>query len=268
MNERTFAGSAGTKAERHISRDLCRDLLHGLLSAVEQDQVLQHVAGCPPCEKLLQEMVAERERLRAVQTTWLDESEQPGGSLGEILSHLTGRLAAAFWQPQYRYATALVAVAAVLLLILWPHPDQGPDGLAVQWLPAAGNEVRLRDGAQSIADQDLASGLAAYAARDLKSAITRLERAELSGQLETIRRIYLSNALAIRGEYDKAVELLRTMGVDPLPDPWRSETLWTLYVALRATGRDASADSLLQCLVREPLEIGERARRELQARQR
>jgi hypothetical protein len=268
MNERLHTDSTSTGHDRHLGRDRCRDLLHGLLPPDEEESIVAHAASCSRCEDLLQEMVAERERLRAMEAAYLGRGEQARDGLSEGLGRWLSDLAAAIWQPRYRYATALAAVAAVLLLVLWPYQGGDHESMQPHWLPAAASDIRLRDGAEGIADEDLAEGLAAYASRDLNEAIARLQRAELTGPLETIRRVYLGNALAMSGEHHEALELLRTITIDPLPDPWRSETLWTLYVALRASGRADSADSLLRRLALEPLEIGERARRQLRARER
>jgi len=104
-------------------------------------------------------------------------------------------------------------------------------------------------------------GLQAYEARDLDNAIELLAGQEAAGLQETIRRIYLGSALALKGRSAEAVSVLRTVRAQTLPDPWGSEARWTLYVVLRECGSQSAADSLLRVLARERGQVGERARR-------
>jgi hypothetical protein len=122
--------------------------------------------------------------------------------------------------------------------------------------------LRLRAGGPPGEDDALARGLEAYAAGDVRTAIERLEAREVTGELETIRRIYLASALAWDERYAEAAALLETVSPEELPDPWSSETRWTLYVALRGSGRAGAADSLLRVMADGEGEIAERARRQ------
>jgi hypothetical protein len=131
----------------------------------------------------------------------------------------------------------------------------------LNWLPLSAGGPALRSSLEITTDKDLAAGLDAYGARDLDQAITLLERAEASGQLETARKIFLASALAWSGDHAEAVSLLRTVYTPILPDPWGAEARWTLYVALRESGQTASADSLLSILAQERGDVGDRARR-------
>ena len=85
-----------------------------------------------------------------------------------------------------------------------------------------------------------------------------------STALETVRKVYLGSALALSGEHREAADILDGVSLDSLPEEWRGEAQWTLYVALDESGREARADSLLQALSQKAGEIGERARRTLE----
>jgi hypothetical protein len=148
--------------------------------------------------------------------------------------------------------------AAVLLLIILPQLGERP-GIVLYPLPTTYDATRLRAIATE-ASEDLAAGLKAYADQDLERAITLLERAD-AGELETVRRIYLGNSLALEGRHPEAVEVLDPVSFDTVPEEWRHEAQWTLFVSLRRTGREARADSLLQILAMRPGDVGERARR-------
>ncbi len=280
MKMHTNTDRAESGNDRHLSRDDCRDLLHGLLSVSETDEILSHVAGCSRCEILLQEMVAQRERLRAAPmlkslvagafetgsaVQALRERETPLAGAGAFVSWVWEAFVAGLRQPRYAFATALAGAAIVLLVVLWPHQPWDPESAQLHWLPTLSGDVRLRDGAEAIGNDELAAGLEAYAAQDLPRAIDLLQRAEVSGELEMIRKVYLGSALTWQGRHQDALATLQTIAPEPLPDPWRTETLWTSYIALRESGHEASADSLLRVLAREPLEIGRRARRLLQS---
>ncbi len=249
----------------HLDRDLCRDLLHGLLPSAEEEMAITHLVGCPACERLLQEMVTEREKLRAADVA-RRQSALPARHVDNLLGRLWATLTAGFRRPAFSLTTAAVATVSILLVVLWPRPDSIPLPGQLQWLPTAAHKIQLRNGAETIANQNLAAGLEAYADRDLDRAVELLTGAEVSGPLDTIRRIYLGSALARNGAYKNALTVLQAVAADPLPDPWRCETLWTLYVVLREAGRDAAADSLLRALAREPLAIGDRARAHIKSR--
>jgi hypothetical protein len=152
--------------------------------------------------------------------------------------------------------------AAALLLVLLPEKERSVSTL--NWLPLSAEGPSLRSSVEAIANKDLAAGLDAYAARDLDQAITLLERAEASEQMETIRKIFLASALAWSGNHAEAVSVLQTINLRTLPDPWGGEAHWTLYVALEKSGQTASADSLLRILAQERGDVGDRARRLVQ----
>lgn len=125
---------------------------------------------------------------------------------------------------------------------------QGPDG--------------LHAGAQDLerGEADLLRAIEAYARRDLGPAIQGLQSARATGPLESIRLIYLGNALAHQGDFAEAARTLRAALQRDLPHAWREEGQWTLMVVLHRTGQRVSADSLFKVLAAEPGEVGDRAR--------
>ena len=115
-------------------------------------------------------------------------------------------------------------------------------------------------GADDPFSQELLAGLEAYSRDDLGLSVLLLDKAQVTGQLETLRRLYLGSALARQGEYVRAARLLRNMAITELPDPWSMEGRWTLYVALKGSGETTAADSLLTVLRQDAGELGARAR--------
>jgi hypothetical protein len=264
---------------RHLDEDLCLDLVHGLLPAAEEERVLSHLHDCPECEELFRETVIERERLRAAKRVRfapdgrlvLERRAEPvAGAADETPRSEIGKLVAHAWTAvsewarvsRWRPALALAVPLALAILVLWPHSTEMPDSSSLHWLPSASEFLRLRAGGEAGEGDELARGLEAYSAGDLRAAIERLEAGEATGPLETIRRIYLGSALAWSGRYAEAAALLETVSPQELPDPWSGETRWTLYVALRGSGRAGAADSLLRVMADGEGEIAERARRQ------
>ncbi|GEM_PF-3228318 len=266
--------NSGARQVPHVSDDTLLDLLHHLLSESEAGQVLTHLAACPGCEDRFRERVAEQERLRATRvlrvapggglvierpTPEIPGQVEAGGGMWNALGRRWAGFVEGFRRPQYRWAGGLVVAVAVLLLVLVPRFGglSGGDGLV--WLPNSFDDARYRSSSPGVLDGDLASGLEAYANRDIDRAIRFLGRAEASGALETVRKVYLGSALAWKGEYERAADVLEGVASRALPDPWGREAWWTLYVALKKSGRTAEADSLLSVLAAEPGDIGDRA---------
>jgi tetratricopeptide (TPR) repeat protein len=114
---------------------------------------------------------------------------------------------------------------------------------------------------------DLEQGLEAYERGDYRRAVEILDRAGVAGLVATegtIRMIYLGNALAWEGKYDEAVRILEGVAFPLLPDEWSEEAQWTLFVAMKRSGRKASADSLLHHLASMEGAVGKRARDHIQ----
>ena len=283
MNRRSSPGPEGAGGSFHLDEHVCLDLLQGLLSPAERERILAHVADCHACEKLLQERAAETERLEATRVLRsLPDGEvvlerrgtairsDAGGHqrqwapLWRSLSRMWGSIVSGFRQRRYRFALGFAAVAAVLLVIFWPHLQQTSEMGHLVWLPTSVGRLQVRAAAEAAARHDLAAGFDAYEDHDAARAISLLEKAKASGQLEMLREVYLGSAYALSGRHADAVSVLRTVRLQILPDPWGSEACWTLYVALRESGRQAAADSLLQVMAEERGEVGDRARRMLQ----
>jgi hypothetical protein len=269
----------------HLDEDLCRDLLNDLVSPEERRRALSHIACCESCERFFAERVVERERLLAARklrvgtegklsvqrllkpVAGTEPEEGPlrmsrrrsGGppSLSVARRKSWRGFFAAMVKPQFGIPLGLAATG-VLLVILWP---QERESVLPRHLPSAVGDVRMRAAVEETADSKLMEGLAAYAARDYEKAVDLLRSAEVSGQMEIVRKIYLGSALTWQERYGEAVEALRGVKARTLPDPWGSETRWTLYVSLKNSGRDEAADSLLDILTGERGEVGDRARR-------
>ncbi len=239
----------------HLDEDLCLDLLHGLLDADARERALDHLAACPACDRLFQLRAAARERLRARPVP--DAAALPGtaAAMPRGWRVVIGRPVI------QRLATGLVAASVALLLLIGPGVRRAPLVQPLPWLPEIGHSIQARSSLAGAASVELSAGLDAYAAHDAGGAVRLLRRAQASGSLETVRKIYLGSALALEGRYEESVEVLRDTATPDLPDPWGSEVRWTLFVALRSAGYTADADSLWRVLRGEPGEVGERARR-------
>jgi TolA-binding protein len=240
----------------HVDEDLGLDLLHGLLSHEESERVLEHLAECSPCEKRFQEMVGERERLRALRALPEGARQDRPSRTGRLLKDRWEDFLGSMRRPRFQLAWIPVAAAAVLLFIVL-KPDPGTEML--QQLPTSFEGTRFR-ASVAASSAEFEAGLEAYAARDFKRASQLLGKATTSGPLETVRRVYLGSALAWRGKHEEAAKVLEDVALPTLPDPWGVEARWTLYVSLRETGQEAKADSLLRVLAKEAGPVGDRAR--------
>lgn len=264
----------------HLNGDRCLDLLLNLLPHTERDRAFEHIASCATCERLFKMRFAERERLRAagklvrgedgqlaLQTLEPDAEAKPSAPRNP-LRDVWNRIADAFRSPRLRLAGGLVAAAVTVLIILIPlRKDDG--GIAQpHWLPGYSEDLQFRAMIEATADEDLAAGLQAYADRDLDQAVQALEKAETSGTMEKVRKVYLGSALALSGNHTRAIEILESVAARTLPDPWGSEACWSLYVALNESGRAVSADSLLRVLSGESGSVGDRARETLDREER
>ncbi len=248
MNRHSTTGSDGST--RHLTEDEVLDLLQDYLPREERERLLSHAADCEACEQMLRERVIEHERLRA--TRPLPATATPWWRC----------LRAALTAPAYPYGAAAIAAAAVLVILLWPRG--GPPGSEqLTWLPVTEENIRFRWAPQEGIDSILVAGLEAYETQDLERATRLLKDASAEGEMELIRKMYLGSALAWQGRYAEAVRILSEVSDPALPDPWGSEARWTLYVALRASGHESRADSLLRRLAEESGEVALRAREQL-----
>jgi len=236
------------------------DLLNGFLSEKERDRVFAHIRTCGACEALLQERVTDRERLRALHPVPTMEgagASQPSG-LERFLRMLLSPIQLLTQKPAAGLAVATAAVALIVVLVVLP--DRGEQQQGPFWLPADGTSLQLRDTGGGRDLDKLAAGLSAYGERDLAQSIELLSSIELAGSDELMRRIYLASALTHTGDHERALALLETVRANLLPEPWRSETRWTIYVCLSELNRMEEARALLNELKTEEGEIGDRAR--------
>ncbi|HEY6195750.1 MAG TPA: hypothetical protein VI504_11975 [Candidatus Eisenbacteria bacterium] len=261
-------------SDPHTSEAVCIDLLHGLLPDSERDAILEHMKACSVCEETLRRLAGERERLMASERSRqflgmeAPAAQQAGSLAGQpatangVRSRPSGvRGRERLWTPR-RLGLWIPAIAAAAAAILFWLPRGGDRALPKpRWLPRATDAIESR-ATPGVADS-LMLGLSSYARHDVRQAIARLETTpEADRSNESLRRIYLGSALAWSGDYRKAVDILYSVEMSAVPEPWNSETRWTLYTALRGARMDAPADSLRRVLAREPGELGQRARAE------
>jgi hypothetical protein len=243
---------------------------------------------CPACEKLLQERAAEGARLEATRVLRTQtggglvlekrgtafRAYQPEGKYRRIrgfLAQLPASVLSGFRKPRYRLAGALAAAAAVILLVTWFQYVGTPTEPYLRLLPTYSFQLQARETGAAVAGDDLTAGLEAYDDGDFERAEALLERAgvtELDETHEMIRRIYLGSTLAWRKKHLESVKILEKVSFPLVPGEWGAEAQWTLYVALKESGRGSSADSLLQILATKTGGVGERARKLLQLQER
>jgi tetratricopeptide (TPR) repeat protein len=166
------------------------------------------------------------------------------------------------WRRFFRPAFGVAAAAAAAMVLLLVIPRSGDDDFAAMLQPMTelGEEVRLRSDPPTGQEETFAGGVDAYERGDLRAAVDLLEDADVTSRLDNLRRVYLGSAYARLGEYEEAVRVLEKVSFVSVPDPWGGEGRWTLYVAYRASRRDAEAEAILEELAREPGEFGDRAR--------
>ncbi|MFC1572725.1 hypothetical protein ACFL6M_03910 [Candidatus Eisenbacteria bacterium] len=293
MNPSPTSTPPGDARDRHLDEHLCLDLLHGFLSRTEAEQVLSHAQVCPSCERLLQERASEEERYQATMVlktlpggklvlerrgTALRGGEEQGRRRLERLKRFLTALRERAWLLPGGHAKRLMrlqhlvpaaVVVVLLLLVLGPHLRETSDTPEPALLPSYAQQLQFRTSPDAESSEKLQAGLDAYDHRDFARTIehlSSLDAADLEQVSAIVRDIYLGSALAMSGEYDDAVNVLEEVKFHRVPGVWGREAHWTLFVALEASGRKASADSLLQVLGQKSGEVGERARRLLEER--
>jgi hypothetical protein len=247
---------ADFKQPPHVGEDRCLDLVQDLLDPADRSIALDHMQECSACEQRFQVVAASHARALSAAAALRGRAPVTGAPL---------RL-----RPRTR-PWLLAAAGVVALLGVARFARQSP----TESLVAIGPSVRLppahlrgaiRDLQVSDADTMIAAGLRAYNRGDYTGARRRLETATISGRLETVRRIYLGSTLFELGDAADAVLLLRDLDLTRVPEPWKSETQWTLALALESCGHAAAADSILTLLSRQHNPAGERARAHRAAR--
>jgi hypothetical protein len=255
----------------HLDHDQVIDFVGGLLPGERRAGVLSHASRCGRCERLLQSALTVRERARASKQAWIaiDTATARSALAATALASRSRAEPGASWRGiaerwlAPRGAGALVAAGALAALIgvlVLPGLAQRRALVHVHWLPGSEAEVTTRDLSASLPDSLIRVGLEAYARHDLGAARQRLEAAHGRGQLELVRRIYLANIMARQGDHQEAIALLESVPFRLVPEPWSSESRWTLAASLRASGDQHRADSLVEAISQEPGPVGDRAR--------
>lgn len=255
----------------HLNEDQLLDLLLELLPPERERPLLEHVIGCPTCEELMRSRGAQLERIASDHSARVRALPKPTPTADDMRTKLasparrSGLFARLLGSHRSRWQLlplgGLAIGLAIAFLLVMPRERSAPMTLEPSWLPSGASIVQRQEDPHEVGRAMLAEGLGAYERRDLPRAIERLEHASVGHQLESFRRLYLSSALALAGEYDRAVSVLRPVTVAYLPEPWATEGYWTLLVALERGGHHASADSLRRVLIDQPGEIGERVKR-------
>jgi hypothetical protein len=237
-------------APLHVSADRCLDLVQGLLDPADRETALGHLQACAECERRFQEIAASHARgLSAVASLM----QKPAPAISRFRMR---------WNPR---PWILAAACVVALLGVARFRRDSPSEIPVvtgaeSRLPPAQLRGAIRDLQIPGADTTITAGLNAYNRGDWSAARQLLETAKTGGRLEIVRKIYLGSALLELGEHAAAVQLLRDLDMKLVPEPWKSETQWTLALALERGGHTAAAESILAVLSRQRNPAGERAR--------
>lgn len=189
----------------HARDEELLELAHELSQPSVRRRLLRHLRACASCEQRFLDEVRRRERLRARAGVALAD---PAAGAPRARS------------PARKLALGLSLVAALVLAwpFLAPHTARGhePDyGLPVD------APTRWRSSGDAPDAGRLARALEAYAAGELAQARELLEGAREEGGRESARRLFLASCLARAGEEREARELLATIALEELPEPWR-----------------------------------------------
>lgn len=232
-----MSGLDDRRASQHLDDARCTDAVLGLLDDEARASMLRHVAGCAECAARLRAHAAAAERAQA---DWRSRSAAGPAPVTPLPVRRPPALRRAL-------VATLAAAAVVAVMFAVPLLRTRPvsDGSA-PWLADPGELVRVREGAAS--DPRLASGLQAYARRDLAAAERDLEAAQVTGSAAHVRALYLAQVRHARGDAAGALDLLRHVAWDEVPEPWRRDGLRLLARALRAAGQGAAADTIEHAL--------------------
>jgi hypothetical protein len=257
----------------HLDEDRCLDLLHGLLEGPEAEAIVAHVAACAACESLLRGRAGERERIRAQSTAYRPTLVVgTNGATPRDSGAPIRKIHASEWRVLVPWAIAasilLIAGRGTLRFFGNSHGNSAAQ-IAPAWIAVPHDGVANRDARSDSADALVDRGLAAYETHDFETAVRLLAAAKPDGEMDLVRVVFLASALTWKGDTESvatAERLLASVPIDDLPDPWRSEALWTRCVVLRHQNKGAEASTLLKALSSRTDAIGERARKALDAR--
>ncbi|MGH9869859.1 MAG: hypothetical protein ACREAA_17070 [Candidatus Polarisedimenticolia bacterium] len=226
----------------HLAEDALIDLLHGLLPAGEAESMLGHMRSCSACEERFRMAARDNERARAVGAPLM----RPANGASRRRWKVAG-------------VAAGILMGALLAVLLRDRPAVEP-----YWLPVEEDQVSLRSLDTDEPPRELLSALDAYKERDARRALEWLERAPVSSSYRGVRDVYLASALVNDGRNAEAGRVLRGLGLETMPQPWRSRARWLLYLVMKEDN-DPGAPALLNQLADDPDVVGEWARRELRS---
>jgi hypothetical protein len=252
----------------HPREDELLELVNGLLPESARREIVEHARACAACSESLRRFAAThaRSHVRALDSLERADSSLAGPPHAMAAAAAAPASARSILRLPSRRVPALAAAAALIVAVggylafSAARRDAATDVGPIAWLPAPEGGILARDSQAGGADPDVAEGLAAYRNRDLSNARRLLARARAEGALEQVRLLYLGDARLRLGETRAALETLRSIDFDQVPEPWKSESRWALSLAFEAEGRRNEADSLWQLLEVRTDEIGERAR--------
>ncbi len=224
--------------ETHLEADHVVDLVHGLLEEPLRSELADHIARCESCAEVVRLRSAELELAR---------SEAPAA---------VHRLPAPLRRRWPRYATWTGAAAAVLaMVLLWQFGASEP----IEYrLPVANVLEPLRSDTGDIAR--LEAALAHYEAKRYTQAASTLQGSEFAKPMEALRRIYLASALTHADDPVGAIDVLASLDLAAIPEPWRGHGLCVSYVAYVHGDRNDDAAALLPQLTQREDRIGDIAR--------
>jgi len=248
-------------SEAHLDDDLLIDLAHHLLHPAESIAALHHLKACPPCADRFRSVAASRELALAREELVLGRRvvEQIAPA---ITRHVT---------PTWRWIWRPLAAAAVLALVLFRPQSWDPESRSEPnstrelarrsaWLPDPEASVLQREAEDAVVEPTLRRALKAYRQRDLRFARDLLLQANTEGVAEEVRLIYLGSTELQLGRPQASLAALQRVRLDLVPEPWRGEALWSLYLSHRLGGHKEAADSLRRILSVRGDAIGARAR--------
>jgi hypothetical protein len=248
---------------KHPGDEELVDLALGMLAYDRADDVRLHLAVCPPCTERFHACTSEIERLRAGATEAISD---PRPSYGRASRWIANAWHAVARSPGGVSASVVLAAGLLMVIVLAKPASRDPASL-LHWLPDGGEIIVTREAVQGADDRSLKDGLSAYSERNMPKALAALATMSgASGPEADMAQIYYGSALAWTGQYGDAVHHLSKVETETLPEPWRGETEWTLYVALLGSGEDEVADALLKVIASRRGEAADRARRILRLR--
>ena len=224
-----------------LSEDRSLDLVNGMLGEAERAAILRHVASCAECEARLRAAAESHERAHVLAKR---HGVAPSATVLAPRFAPEREARARTFRQSLLLAAAFVAIAGGALILSdlnRRHPPTHGDRAA---LPAPDWSVMTRDFEGTRADDSLRAGIDAYVRGDFSASRRMLEDRPAQGGMEQMRRAYLGDALLRLGDRDRAIELLTSVRLEAVPEPWRLATARALLAALEGAGRRDSADSL------------------------